>query len=118
MATSATEEEFLQVLDEMNRICGAEEGGSASMSAEVSGLGFEVGIEDDDDDDEEERDKGSYLYDIHHNLTFINDPFPLFVSKFFIVLKFKGFLTPSSYIYIWTSYLLAPQDDGGLRDVV
>ena len=91
MATSATEEEFLQVLDEMNRICGAEEGGSASMSAEGSGLGFEVGeIEDDDDDDEEERDKGRSLYDIHNNLTFINDPFPL-VSKIYIVMKFKYF---------------------------
>ena len=56
MATSATEEEFLQVLDEMNRICGTEDGGSAAVSAEVSGLGFEVGeIEEEDDDEDEDQ---------------------------------------------------------------
>ena len=63
MATSATEEEFLQVLDEMNRICGAEEG--SSSVAEVSGLGFEVGEMEEEDDDDEEEDKGPSRYDIH-----------------------------------------------------
>ena len=83
MATSATEEEFLQVLDEMNRICGAEseaEGGSAlasvedvdglQMTSEVTsnrslpGLGFTEEEEEDDDDEEDHRDKGPSISDV------------------------------------------------------
>ena len=77
MATSATEEEFLQVLDEMNRICGAEEGKSSveavdslQMPSEVtsnrdlSGLGF-MEEEEDDDEEEDHRDKGPSISDVN-----------------------------------------------------
>ena len=56
MATSATEEEFLQVLDEMNRICGAEDASSppsssaAAAAAAASGLDFEESGEEDKED--------------------------------------------------------------------
>ena len=71
MATSATEEEFLQVLDEMNRICGAEEG--AAPSSSVSALGFEeVGeIEEGEEDDD---DKGRSKHDILIHETYRNLP--------------------------------------------